>query len=139
MRPFHLAFSISDIEATRTFYGTVLGCKIGREGPGKWIDFDLFGHQLSAHLKPPQQSSSAAGSVDGDVVPIPHFGVILKMENFNKVVARLLNEPTTKWGMKPKSRFVGQPGEQSTFFVFDPSGNALEFKAFVDDKSIYAN
>jgi extradiol dioxygenase family protein len=93
MRPFHLAFPITDIEATRHFYGTVLGCRIGRESPGKWIDFDLFGHQMSAHLRPEMPKDTASGAVDGDVVPIPHFGVILAMGDFLALVERLEANP----------------------------------------------
>lgn len=138
MRPFHLAFPITDIEATRHFYGTVLGCRIGRESPGKWIDFDLFGHQMSAHLRAEMPKDTASGAVDGDVVPIPHFGVILAMGDFLALVERLEANPDTRWGLKPKLRFEGQAGEQRTLFIFDPSGNALEFKAFNDDAAIFA-
>lgn len=139
-RPFHLAFPITDIEATRSFYGGVLGCEIGRESPGHWIDFSLFGHQLSAHLRPggPAGEEDASGAVDGDVVPIPHFGVVLTMSEFAEVAQRLEAEPTTRWGMRPKRRFEGEPGEQATLFVFDPSGNALEFKAFADVSALFA-
>ncbi|MGF0536920.1 VOC family protein [Agrobacterium sp. ES01] len=138
MRPFHLAFPITDIEATRHFYGTVLGCRIGRESPGKWIDFDLFGHQMSAHLRAEMPKDTASGTVDGDVVPIPHFGVILKMEDFLSLARRLNEDPSTRWGMKPKLRFEGMAGEQRTMFLYDPSGNALEFKAYADEGEIFA-
>lgn len=138
MRPFHLAFPVTDLEATRRFYGEVLGCRIGRESPGKWVDFDLFGHQMSAHLRPEMPRDTATGSVDGDTVPIPHFGVILKMEDFLALAERLEADPATRWGMRPKLRFAGLSGEQRTMFVYDPSGNALEFKAFADDEQIFA-
>jgi len=138
MRPFHLAFPVTDLEATRHFYGTVLGCRIGRESPGKWIDFDLFGHQMSAHLRSEMPRDTATGSVDGDAVPIPHFGVILGTDDFVALARRLEADPATRWGLKPKLRFEGQAGEQRTMFVFDPSGNALEFKAFTDDLAIFA-
>lgn len=138
MRPFHLAFPISDIEATRRFYGEVLGCRIGRESPGKWIDFDLFGHQMSAHLTQKPAGETLSGSVAGDAVPIPHFGVILAMEDFLALAKRLEADPETRWGLRPKLRFEGESGEQRTMFVFDPSGNALEFKAFADDAQIFA-
>ncbi|MBO3759253.1 VOC family protein [Ciceribacter sp. L1K22] len=138
MRPFHLAFPITDIEATRRFYGEVLGCRIGRESPGKWIDFDLFGHQMSAHLTGKPAGEPLTGSVAGDAVPIPHFGVILPMEDFLALAKRLEADPDTRWGMRPKLRFEGESGEQRTMFLFDPSGNALEFKAFADDAQIFA-
>lgn len=141
-RPFHLAFPITDIEATRAFYGGVLGCEIGRESPGHWIDFSLFGHQLSAHLRPHGSpvgvGQDGSGDVDGDVVPIPHFGVVLTMPEFAQVTERLEAEPATRWGMRPKYRFKGEPGEQATLFVFDPSGNAIEFKAFADASALFA-
>lgn len=138
MRPFHLAFPVADLEATRRFYGEVMGCRIGREDPGRWIDFDLFGHQLSAHLRPARPEEDACGGVDGDAVPIPHFGVVLTMDDWKALAARLEAAPSTTWRLKPKIRFEGQPGEQATMFVLDPSGNALEFKGFADDAAIFA-
>jgi extradiol dioxygenase family protein len=138
MRPFHLAFPVTDIEATRSFYGGVMGCRIGRESPGCWIDFDLFGHQLSAHLRPAAPEAPASGGVDGDQVPIPHFGVVLEMADWKALAARLEADPDTDWRLRPKIRFEGEPGEQATMFVMDPSGNALEFKAFADDAAIFA-
>lgn len=138
MRPFHLAFPVSDLDATRRFYGEVLGCPIGRESPGKWVDFDLFGHQMSAHLSERPAGAPLSGSVAGDAVPIPHFGVILAMEDFLALAKRLEADPETRWGLRPKLRFEGESGEQRTMFVFDPSGNALEFKAFADDAQIFA-
>lgn len=138
MRPFHLAFPVTDLEATRTFYRDMLGCSIGREDPGRWIDFELFGHQLSAHLRPAAAAPEACGGVDGDAVPIPHFGVVLTMDDWKSLAARLEAEPSIEWRLKPKIRFEGQPGEQATLFVMDPSGNALEFKGFRDDEGIFA-
>ncbi|SMC96444.1 VOC family protein [Rhizobium sp. RU36D] len=138
MRPFHLAFAVTDLEATRRFYGDVLGCRIGRESPGKWLDFDLFGHQMSAHLRPDMPVDRASGTVDGEVVPIPHFGVILNVDDFVSLASRLQADPATRWGLKPKLRFEGEAGEQRTMFVYDPSGNALEFKAFADEAGIFA-
>lgn len=146
MRPFHLAFAVTDLEATRHFYGTVLGCPIGRESPGKWIDFDLYGHQMSAHLRADlprdtargSASGPSSGTVDGDTVPIPHFGVILQMDDFLALAKRLDADPATRWGLKPKLRFEGESGEQRSLFVYDPSGNALEFKAFADDMGVFA-
>lgn len=137
MRPFHLAFPVTDLEATRRFYGSVIGCRIGRESPGRWIDFDLFGHQLSAHLRA-AAPEAACGGVDGDDVPIPHFGVVLKMDDWKLLAERLDADPTTRWRLRPKIRFEGEPGEQATMFVLDPSGNALEFKGFADDSGIFA-
>jgi len=138
MRPFHLAFPVSDLEATRHFYGTVMGCGIGRELPGKWIDFDLYGHQMSAHNLPDFARPPVSGGVDGDAVPIPHFGVVLDMKQWRELAARLEAEPSVQWCLRPKVRFEGQPGEQATLFIFDPSGNALEFKGFNDDAAIFA-
>ena len=138
MRPFHLAFPVTDLESTRRFYGQVLGCKIGRESPGYWVDFDFFGHQLSAHLSATPREAAVEGLVDGETVPIPHFGVILAMGDFLALAKRLEADPQTRWGVKPKLRFEGQSGEQRTMFVLDPSGNALEFKAFADDMQIFA-
>ncbi|MET0314014.1 MAG: VOC family protein [Hansschlegelia sp.] len=138
MRPFHLAFPVSDLDATRRFYRDVMGCRIGREKEGAWIDFDLFGHQLSAHLRPDARPAAACGGVDGDQVPIPHFGVVLTMDDWRALAARLEADPATDWRLKPKIRFEGEPGEQATMFVMDPSGNALEFKAFADDAAIFA-
>lgn len=137
-RPFHLAFPVTDLAETRQFYGETLGCQIGRESPGHWVDFSLYGHQLSAHLRPQSSVQAASlGLVDGDAVPIPHFGVIVTMEQWKDLAARLEANPQTRWGMRPKVRFVGEPGEQATLFFFDPSGNALEFKAFADDSGIF--
>ncbi|HEY0292466.1 MAG TPA: VOC family protein [Hansschlegelia sp.] len=138
MRPFHLAFPVSDLEATRRFYGEVMGCRIGRESPGEWIDFELFGHQLSAHLRPAAAAPEACGGVDGDAVPIPHFGVVLTMDDWRVLARRLEADPATVWRLRPKVRFEGQPGEQATMFVADPSGNALEFKGFADDSGLFA-
>lgn len=138
MRPFHLAFPVSDLEATRHFYGTVMGCGIGRELPGKWIDFDLYGHQMSAHNLPDFPRPPVAGGVDGDAVPIPHFGVVLTMPQWRALAARLEAEPSVVWCLRPKVRFEGQPGEQATLFILDPSGNALEFKGFNDDAALFA-
>ena len=138
MRPFHLAFPVTDLESTRRFYGQVLGCKIGRESPGHWVDFDFFGHQLSAHLSAAPREAAVEGLVDGETVTIPHFGVILAMGDFLALAKRLEADPQTRWGVKPKLRFEGQSGEQRTMFVLDPSGNALEFKAFADDMQIFA-
>jgi extradiol dioxygenase family protein len=138
-RPFHLAFPVSDIESTRHFYIDVLECEQGREAP-TWIDFSLFGHQLSAHVLPSNQRVEAsAGAVDADTVPVPHFGVVLTMEQWSALAARLEARPDEiDWVLRPKVRFKGEPGEQATFFVRDPSGNALEFKGFRSDQGLFA-
>ena len=138
MFPFHLAFAVTDLEATRRFYIDRLGCAPGRESPGKWLDFDFFGHQLSAHLRP-AIAPAANGEVDGDAVPIPHFGAVLSREVFDALAARLAQDPEIDWILKPKRRMVGQPGEQSTMFIRDPSGNGIEFKGFDDQAALFAH
>jgi len=139
MPPFHLAFPVSNLEETRQFYIVKLGCPAGRESAGKWLDFDFFGHQLSAHLRSPQVGeASNTGIVDGDAVPIPHFGVVLDTASFDTLAEKLNADPNTDWILRPKRRMVGQPGEQATMFVRDPSGNGLEFKAFADRASLFA-
>lgn len=139
MYPFHLAFPVSDLEATRQFYIVKLGCPAGRESAGNWLDFDFFGHQLSAHLRDPQMGEPAGtGTVDGDVVPIPHFGVVLDIATFDELAKALNADPKTDWILQPKRRMVGEPGEQATMFVRDPSGNGLEFKAFSDRAALFA-
>lgn len=138
MHPFHLAFPVTDLNATRHFYIETLGCAPGRESVGHWLDFDLFGHQMSAHLHKTEQPVHAS-SVDGDSVPIPHFGAILDPETFNALATRLEADQRVDWIMRPKRRMVGQPGEQATMFVRDPSGNGIEFKAFEDRSAIFAS
>jgi uncharacterized protein len=135
MRPFHLAFRVHDLAEARAFYGGVLGCAEGRSSE-VWIDFDLYGHQIVAHL------SSGAGDatsnpVDGQDVPVPHFGVVLTMDDWHALAARL-EAAGTEFGIAPHVRFQGQVGEQATMFFRDPSGNALEFKAFADDRQLFA-
>ena len=136
MTPFHLAFPVADLKATRAFYIEKLGCEAGRESPGAWLDFDFFGHQLSAHLR--KTSGPSMGNVDGDAVPIPHFGAVLDMERFNTLAARLEQAADTDWILKPKTRMKGEPGEQATMFVRDPSGNCIEFKGFADQDALFA-
>ncbi|MEH6405153.1 MAG: VOC family protein [Sneathiella sp.] len=138
MRPFHLAFPVTDLDATRDFYVDILGCSVGRISAGEWIDFDLFEHQITAHLRSDMPSSPTFGHVDGDAVPVPHFGVIVTMEDFKALANRLVGNPDTNWVVHPRTRFEGLPGEQSTLFILDPSGNALEFKSFAQDSSIFA-
>lgn len=139
MRPFHLAFPVNDLGTARAFYIDTLGCAEGRSAP-TWVDFELFGHQLSAHLRADWQGAgrACAGGVDGDAVPIPHFGVVLTMAQWHTLRQRLEAADGIDWVLKPKVRFLGQPGEQATLFVLDPSGNALEFKGFASDDSLFA-
>ena len=141
LRPFHLAFPVHDLAAARAFYGGTLGCREGRSSEA-WIDFDLFGHQIVAHLDPAAKPVAVApvavaNVVDGHRVPVPHFGVVLTMDDWRALSVRLI-EAGTAFGIAPHLRFVGQAGEQSTMFLSDPSGNALEFKAFADDAMIFA-
>lgn len=137
LRPFHLAFPVADLAATRRFYRDVLGCRLGRESE-TWVDFDLLGHQLSAHLRPGMAAAAGAGAVDGDAVPIPHFGLVLTMAQWEALRDRLMGRTDVDWLLAPKVRFKGEPGEQATMFLRDPSGNGLEFKAFGDDAAIFA-
>ncbi|MBP2275290.1 MULTISPECIES: VOC family protein [Sphingomonas] len=135
-RPFHLAFPVHDLAAARAFYGGTLGCSEGRSSDA-WIDFDLYGHQIVAHLDPAATPVTVSNPVDGHDVPVPHFGVVLTMADW-KTLADRLTAAGTRFGIAPHLRFVGQPGEQATMFFYDPSGNALEFKAFADDAMLFA-
>lgn len=138
MRPFHLAFPVRDLEETRAFYVGKLGCGTGREDT-HWIDFDLYGHQVVAHLDPSLKDAvKVENKVDGADVPVPHFGVVLTMEDWASLRARLEHDPDIRWIISPRVRFKGEPGEQATMFLADPSGNALEFKAFADDRMLFA-
>ncbi|NBU83159.1 MAG: glyoxalase [Sphingomonadaceae bacterium] len=136
MRPFHLAFPVHDLAAARAFYGGVLGCGEGRSSD-QWIDFDLYGHQIVAHLDPAAKPVATRNPVDGHDVPVPHFGVVLTMDQWEGLAARL-QVAGIRFGIAPHIRFKGQPGEQATMFFLDPSGNALEFKAFADDAMLFA-
>ena len=136
MRPFHLAFPVHDLAAARAFYRDVLGCGEGRSSE-QWIDFDLYGHQIVAHLDPAAKPVATSNPVDGHDVPVPHFGVVLTMEQWEGLAARL-RAAGIRFGIEPHIRFKGQPGEQATMFFLDPSGNALEFKAFADDAMLFA-
>ncbi len=136
MQPFHLAFPVRDLEATRAFYVDVLGCGVGRSSE-RWIDFDLHGHQISAHLAPEACSAGPTNEVDGDGVPVRHFGVVLEWEAWH-AFARRLEERAVRFRIAPRTRFRGQPGEQATLFLDDPSGNALEFKSFRDPARLFA-
>ena len=133
--PFHLAFPVTDLASTRAFYGGLLGCPEGRSS-GEWIDYDLFGHQIVAHLAP-AQARAHHNEVDGHDVPVPHFGVVLEWEQVQAFAARLC-EQGVKFVIEPCIRFAGQVGEQATMFFKDPSGNALEFKAFKDIDQLFA-
>jgi len=132
---FHLAFPVNDLEITRTFYVDILGAKVGREAE-RWIDFDFWGHQLSAHLVD-TVADVASNTVDGEAVPARHFGVILSRANWRVLAARL-QTLDTPFLIEPQTRFEGDVGEQSTMFLLDPSGNALEFKAYASDEQVFA-
>ncbi len=134
IQPFHLAFPVSDLEESRSFYADLLGCPTGRESK-EWIDFNLYGHQIVAHLAPPE-NTAATNSVDSKQVPVRHFGVILEWDQWEKLAERL--EGKVKFVIEPHVRFKDQVGEQATMFFKDPSGNALEFKAFRDQSRIFA-
>lgn len=136
LRPFHLAFPVHDLAAARGFYGGTLGCPEGRSSDS-WIDFDLFGHQIVTHLDPAAKPVAVSNPVDGHDVPVPHFGVVLTMDDWQALADRL-RAAGIAFGIEPHIRFVGQPGEQATMFFQDPSGNALEFKAFADDAQLFA-
>jgi uncharacterized protein len=136
LRPFHLAFPVHDLAAARRFYGNTLGCAEGRSSES-WIDFDLYGHQIVAHLDEERAGVEIANPVDGHDVPVPHFGVVLGWEEWHALADRL-SAAGTAFGIAPHIRFVGQPGEQATMFFRDPSGNALEFKAFKDPAKLFA-
>ncbi|MFU0503499.1 VOC family protein [Pseudaminobacter sp. NGMCC 1.201702] len=138
MTPFHLAFPVHDLEATRTFYRDVLGCAIGRSSE-TWVDFDLYGHQMSAHLRPGTAKAANDGQVGGKLVPIPHFGVVLTMDEWEALAARLKARTDIDWLERPMVRFAGEPGEQATLFIRDPSGNALEFKGFRSLDQVFAH
>lgn len=138
LNPFHIAFPVNDLDAARRFYGGLMGCPEGRSSD-TWIDFDLYGHQIVAHYKPLSQAHQDPhlNPVDGHDVPVPHFGVILDWEQWEELAARLQAQ-NVKFVIEPYVRFKGQVGEQATMFFTDPSGNALEFKAFRDRTQIFA-
>lgn len=138
LQPFHYAFPVDNLEAARNFYGAVLGCPEGRSSDS-WIDFDLFGHQIVAHLDPLKKAAEKIHNpVDGHDVPVPHFGVVLAMEQWNKLAERL-KAAGVNFVIEPYVRFKGQVGEQATMFFLDPAGNALEFKAFADLSQLFAH
>ena len=136
LRPFHLAFPVHDLAAARVFYGGVIGCTEGRSSD-HWIDFDFYGHQIVAHLDASARAVTAHNPVDGHDVPVPHFGIVLTMKQWEDLAQRL-KTAGTRFGIEPHIRFKGEVGEQATMFFYDPSGNALEFKAFADDGQLFA-
>jgi extradiol dioxygenase family protein len=133
---FHLAFPVHDLEAARAFYGGLLGCPEGRSSP-EWIDFDFFGHQIVAHLVPGTGADAGTNAVDGHDVPVPHFGAVLNMADWEGLAARL-KAAKMAFAMEPTVRFRGETGEQATMFFRDPSGNALEIKAMRDPAALFA-
>ena len=133
---FHLAFPVRDIAEARAFYGGLLGCAEGRSSEA-WVDFDFYGHQVVAHLAPDECGLAATGEVDGDAVPVRHFGAILAMDAWQALAAKL-RAAGTRFIIEPHVRFQGEVGEQATLFIRDPSGNHLEFKSFKDMRSVFA-
>jgi len=136
MPPFHLAFPVTDLDATRVFFTEILGCSLGRTAP-RWIDINFFGHQITAHLVD-EIPEVATNPVDGNKVPARHFGAILDMASW-KALSERLQAAGTDFLIEPHIRFEGEVGEQATMFFYDPSGNALEFKAFADREQIFAH
>ena len=133
---FHLAFPVDDLAAARHFYGGLLGCREGRSSEA-WVDFDLGGHQIVAHLAPDSVPTRSTNPVDGEAVPVPHFGLVLSMDEWKTLAARL-EAAGVDFIIPPTVRFEGQPGEQATMFLRDPAGNALEFKAMADPAGLFA-
>ncbi|MBL8555465.1 MAG: VOC family protein [Phenylobacterium sp.] len=133
---FHLAFPVRDLAEARGFYGGLLGCPEGRSSD-EWVDFDFYGHQIVAHLSPDEVGHRATNAVDGHDVPVRHFGAILTLPQW-EALAEKLKAAGTAFVIAPNIRFQGQPGEQATMFFLDPSGNALEFKAFARDEMVFA-
>lgn len=134
--PFHLAFPVHDIAAARQFYGDLLGCPEGRSST-EWVDFNFYGHQIVAHLAPNECGHKQTSAVDGHDVPVRHFGAVLPMPQW-QALADKLTAAATHFVIEPYIRFRGEPGEQATMFFLDPSGNALEFKAFATLDNLFA-
>jgi len=134
---FHLAFPVDDLEAARAFYGGILQCPEGREAPGEWIDFDFCGHQIVTHFAPEECAAAKTNQVDGESVPVRHFGLILGWEDWEALRDRL-QAASVLFIIEPYIRFEDRPGEQATMFVRDPAGNALEFKAFRNDSMVFS-
>jgi len=133
---FHFAFNITDLDQARAFYGTVLGCREGRS-TDTWVDFDFFGHQISLHLGQPF-ATAATGRVGDKLVPMPHFGLILALPEWQAMADRL-TRAGTEFVLPPQGRFIGEPGEQWTMFFLDPFGNPIEIKGFQDLAAVYAS
>ncbi|MEO1028060.1 MAG: VOC family protein [Pseudomonadota bacterium] len=136
LRPFHLAIPVDDLGAAEAFYSGVMGCAQGRRSD-QWIDFDFYGHQLVTHLAPDECGTVSTSSVDGKAVPVKHFGVVLTAEDWKELAERF-EAAEVDFIIEPGIRFKGEPGEQGTFFLLDPAGNALEFKYFNDLGSLFA-
>ncbi|GGD80958.1 VOC family protein [Croceicoccus mobilis] len=136
LRPFHLAFPVHDLDAARAFWGDTMGCPEGRSSD-EWIDFDFFGHQIVAHKVAGMKADAGGNPVDGHDVPVPHFGIVLAMDDWQKLADRL-TAAGTEFDIEPYVRFKGEPGEQATMFFRDPSGNAIEMKAFEDLGQLFA-
>lgn len=132
--PFHLAFAVDDLDEARRFYGGILGCVEGRSAQ-RWVDFDFFGHQIVAHLA--DRTATHRNAVDGDAIPVPHFGAVLDWQTFDTLAERL-RAANIRFEIEPHVRFQGTAGEQATMFLFDPSGNALEFKAMRRPENLFA-
>ncbi len=136
LSPFHVAFPVHDLDAARAFYGGTLGCSEGRSSE-EWIDFNFFGHQIVAHLAPGETRQAQRNTVDSHGVPVRHFGIVLPMAEWEAMAGRLRAQGV-RFLIEPYTRFKGQPGEQATMFFLDPSGNALEIKAFSDINKLFA-
>lgn len=137
LRPFHLAFPVHDLEAARAFWGGVMGCPEGRSSD-EWIDFNFFGHQIVAHkVEAVERTDTGGNAVDGHDVPVPHFGIVLGMDDWQALADRLV-AAGTRFAIEPYIRFKGEPGEQATMFFRDPSGNAIEMKAFENLDQLFA-
>lgn len=136
LHPFHLAFPVTSLAQARAFYGGLLGCPEGRSSD-EWVDFNLYGHQIVAHLAPQEAGHRTTNAVDGDDVPVRHFGVVLSMSEWEALAERLRGEGV-RFIIEPHVRFKGEVGEQATMFFADPCGNALEFKAFADPEHLFA-
>lgn len=134
--PFHLAFPVTSLAKARAFYGGLLGCPEGRSS-GDWVDFNFYGHQIVAHLAPGEAGQKSTNAVDGDDVPVRHFGVVLAMDEWERLAKRLQGAGVS-FIIEPHVRFQGEAGEQATMFLLDPCGNALEFKAFHDIGRLFA-
>ena len=137
LSPFHLAIPVDDLEKAEAFYGGIIGCAPGRRSD-YWIDFDFFGHQLVTHLAPDECGLAVTNDVDGKKVPVKHFGVVLEPQKWEALAVRL-KAAGIDFIIEPNKRFRGEPGEQGTFFLLDPAGNALEFKCFKDMAQLFAS